>query len=588
MAKKKELSAEYIVGIDLGTTNCTVSYASLKEAEDAPTVHQLPIPQVVAPGTQQENPSLPSFLYLPLEEEAKAKTISVDWAPDRKWAVGVVARERGGQIPDRLVSSAKSWLCHDGIDRRAAILPQGNESISPVQATTELLQHLKEVWDAANPEALLSDQQVVVTVPASFDPSARQLVQEAIAEAGYPEVALLEEPLAAVYAWLEKHESSWRDQLKVDDQVLVVDVGGGTTDFSLVKVVDQEGDLGLERVAVGAHLLLGGDNMDLALAYHVKGKLESEGNNIDEWQLQGLIHSCRAAKEQLLGEDAKESVDVVVLGRGSKLIGGTLTSTLSKSAVQELIVDGFAPAVAADEAAAEQQRGGLQQVGLSYAQDPRITAQLATFLAGVQPTAVLFNGGTMKATALQERVAEVVSSWCENPVTTLQGSDLDFAVGRGAVSYGFARQGHSLRIKSGASRSYFIGIEGARPAIPGVPAPLEALCVVPFGMEEGSEASLEGREFALLLGHRARFRFFCSSETSEIGASLPNVKELEELHPIESTMDATEGDGSTVRVTLKSVVTDLGVLELWCIANEERRWKLEFDVREKELESVCS
>lgn len=585
MAKKKK-TAEFIIGIDLGTTNCTLSYAALGDSVDSTEIKQLPISQVVDLGSQKELLSLPSFLYLPLEEEAKAETATVKWAPDRTWAVGEIAKERGGQIPERLVASAKSWLCHDGIDRRAPVLPQGNGAISPVRATTELLVHLKEVWNQTYPEASFELQRVIVTVPASFDPGARQLVQEAIDDASYPEVALLEEPLAAVYAWLHRNEESWREQLNVDDHILVVDIGGGTTDFSLIKVIDQEGDLALERTAVGEHLLLGGDNMDLALAYHVKTKLEGEGHKIDDWQLQGLVYSCRSAKEALLGSDGKESVELTIQGRGSKLVGGSISYTVPRSAVEALVVDGFAPKIDPSQGALKERRGGLQQIGLPYAQDPRITAQLATFLGSIRPTAILFNGGTMKATALCGRITDVIDSWCEAPVKILKGADLDFAVGRGAVSYGFAREGHSLRIKSGTSRSYFIGVEGARPSIPGVPSPLEAVCVVPFGMEEGTEEALKEREFSLLLGSAARFRFFSSSEHQEIGVTLSSVKELEELHPLEATMDAVSGDGTSIRVTLKSVVTELGVLELWFLSDDDRRWKLEFDVRESDKSSL--
>lgn len=586
LSKKKEGCSECVLGIDLGTTNCTMSFSWISDEQKEPVIHSIPIPQVMQQGVEGQSGALPSFLYLPLDEEVASGQTCLDWPElesEKKWSFGVFARERGAKVPERLVGSAKSWLCHAGVDRRSALLPQGKEVISPVEATEKLLRYMAAVWNRLEETPDLTKTDVVVTVPASFDPGARQLVQEALDQADFSRVSLVEEPQAAVYAWLHDHESSWRDQLCVGDTILVVDIGGGTTDFSLVKVVDQKGDFGLERISVGDHLLLGGDNMDLALAYFVKQKLEDQGRSIDDWQLQELIHTCRSAKEELLQDDEKEQVEISIQGRGSRLVGKALSCSVTKDEVQNLLVEGFFPEVDRDCLVKKQHDFGLSTVALPFAHDPRVTAHLATFLQKVEPRWILFNGGTMKAKVLQDRVCAVVSSWCSNPVEVLQGADLDQAVGRGAVAYGLASKGVSVRIKSGASRSYFIGVEACRPAIPGIPAPLEAVCVVPLGMEEGTEQSLGTRVFSLTLGSLARFRFFRSKQASVFGQSLRSVQELEELHPVESMMESVKEDGNSVCVQLKSVFTDLGVLELWCQGvDSEKKWKLEFELRDQE------
>lgn len=595
--------SKFIIGIDLGTTNCTMAFAPLEEE-----IKQFSIAQLTAAGTQEEALSLPSFIYFPLSEELKAKQAAISWEPSNTFCVGVYARDRGAEFPSRLIASAKSWLCHAGIDRREALLPFASEDVSnkmsPLDACSALLQHLREAWDAKMNERF-TEQHILITVPASFDPGARQLVQEAAMKAGYPEIILLEEPQAAFYAWLDVHADDWRDFLKVDDCVLVVDIGGGTTDFSLISVSDQAGDLALRRLAVGSHLLLGGDNIDLALAYQVKGKLEDQGHSIDEWQLQSLIHSCRRAKELLLGESPPKHVDVTVMGRGSRLIGGTLKTKLTLAEARTSILEGFAPIVSPQERSSIEKRSGLQQVGLPYAQDARFTCQMAKFLSMtgesdnpgmenfVMPTAVLFNGGTTKAVALRERLVEQLNQWAKSlgkpSIKVLSDADYDFAVSRGAVNYGKARSGKAIRIKSGTSRSFFIGVEEAVLAVPGMQPQLKAVCIAPFGLEEGTSLQLEHQEFALVVGEPATFRFFShatpklnSGVVPEMGTIVKQWKqELTELHPIETRLDSVEGDGKTIRVKIRTCVTELGVLEVWCIANDGRQWKLEFDIRKE-------
>lgn len=602
-------STKYIIGIDLGTTNCTMAFTKAARSIEAPEIEQFSIPQVTAAGVQSEDYSLPSFLYFPVQEELDAKLAGVTWETARKYCVGVFARDRGAELPTRMIASAKSWLCYSGIDRRGKILPLTSEEdnlekISPLDACASLLRHLREAWETKMPEAPWKEQQILITVPASFDPSARQLVQEAAEKAGYPEVILLEEPQAAFYSWLHTHHDTWRKELSIGDSILVVDIGGGTTDFSLISVADEGGDLSLQRQAVGSHLLLGGDNIDLGLAYLAKNKLEEKGHTIDEWQLQALVHACRKAKEKMMSEDAPKSVDVTIMGRGSRLIGGSLKATITHEEAQKFIVDGFMPLTTPQERSPVERRTGIQQIGLPYAQDARISCQLAKFLSMtgegnnesmdqfVLPTAILFNGGTMKAASLRERLLELLNLWAKtlgkNPLKELPNPDLDFAVSRGAAFYGLARSGKAIRIKSGTSRSYYIGVEDATPAVPGIAAPLKAVCVVPFGLEEGSELELDQQEFALVLGELATFRFFSRSTRQlsdgtepRLGIAVKNWRqELTELHPIEARLDRSETDGKTVRVKLKSHVTELGVLELWCVAADGRKWKLEFDIRQ--------
>ena len=593
-----------IIGIDLGTTNCTVAFAEADGEERS--IQQWPIPQIIAAGTEKEAEMLPSFLYFPLEEEKKKGATAISWDPERTTCVGEYARTRGKELPNRVIGSAKSWLCHSETDPRKVQLPiiaaeEGEENLSPVEVVTALLTHIREAWDEQHAQQPFTAQQIFITVPASFDPSARELIQEAANAAGYPkDIVLLEEPQAAFYAWLDQRGDEWREQLKVNDRVLVVDVGGGTTDFSLIEVQDEEGDLTLERVAVGNHLLLGGDNMDLSLAYIARNQLEDDGASIDEWQMQSLLHECRQAKEKLLGETPPESIDVTIEGRGSGLIGGSLTTTLTKEQVDAVLIDGFMPLVLHEEHPKANSRAGIQQIGLQYAQDPRISCQLAQFLsrAGKEtftlPTAVLFNGGTMQAPALQKRVEELLNSWAkeldQDEVRVLTDNNLNFAVSRGAVYYGLARSGKTIRIRSGTSRNYFIGVEDAMPAVPGVPTPLRAVCVAPFGMEEGTEQALTDQEFTLVLGEQAMFRFLCSHGATLSDGSQPQIgtvvrkwrQELTELAPVETILDQEGLQGNTVRVTLKAKVTELGVLELWCVSPEEKEWKLEFNLRHEE------
>lgn len=613
MTKSK---ANYVIGIDLGTSNCTMAYVPIKSDENG-VIQQSQVRQMLAEGSAGEEFSLPSSLYFLLDSEKDLASFQLEDERTFSYTVGKLARDRGAELPGQVISSAKSWLCHDGINRRDAILPVEGESekMSPVSACAAFLTRLKNNWNLEHSDAPFEDQKVLVTVPASFDPAARQLIQEACQLAGIKEPVLLEEPQAAFYSWLNQHEDSWRKELSLGDCVLVVDIGGGTTDFSLIEVKEEEGNLVLERLAVGAHLLLGGDNMDLALAHKVKQQLEAGGHAIDSWQLSSLVHKAREAKESLLSEDAPDTLELTIQGRGSRLIGGSLKSELTREDVIQFVVDGFFPMIETTDYAKTSKKAGLRHLGLPYVQDPRISSHLAKFLSRtgesesistddfVMPSHILFNGGVMKSSALENRVLDLLNTWAKalkkEAPKVLEGGSRDFAVSCGAAYYGKAREGDAIRIKSGTSRSYYIGIEEAVPAIPGIEIPMKALCVVPFGMEEGTSLELKDQNFSLLTGESVRFRFFSRSTEKlsdgvipEAGMMLSSWKtELEELHPVENILDQQNGEDKLVRISLKSVVSELGVLELWCVAEDGRQWKLEFDIREesskvRELTSV--
>ena len=551
-----------IIGIDLGTTNCALAYAQGEE------VDLFQIPQFVHPGEVRDEPLLPSFLFL--DETGPI--------------VGVLAQKKGLENAGRLVSSAKSWLSHGGVDRTAPILPpeapDGVSRVLPVEASKQYLAHLRDSWNNKHPDNPFEAHQVLVTVPASFDAVARDLTLKAAADAGYREIILLEEPQAAFYNWIERN-SGWRELVGPGDLILVIDIGGGTTDFSLIAVKDQGGEIALERIAVGDHILLGGDNIDAALAHRVAQELPKK---LDMIQFHALWQQCRAAKESLLEESSTEKEHpITILGRGTGVVGGTIKTKLKRKDIDALLLDGFLPEVSIDEEP-QGRHAALMEFGLPFAADPAITRHLAHFLRHQQatPTHVLFNGGVLRAKTVRERMLQVVNSWLPKPVTSLNADDLMHAVARGAAYYGLARQGKGIRVRGGVPRSYYIGIETSMPAVPGMRPPLKALTVVPFGMEEGTGHQITNRLFALRIGERAQFRFFASSERKEDAAGLmldAIPEELEETSPVEVMLPGNPGE--TVAVSLESLVTETGVLELWFVARDGRRWKLEFNVRPK-------
>lgn len=612
----------YSVGIDLGTTHTVVSYVDLGQSDrDEVAPSDFGIEQLTSPGAVEARPVLPSFIYLPHPDELSHGDRGLPWSDEQGPVVGELARNLGSKTPIRLVSSAKSWLCHPGVDRRAPILPldalEEIEPISPLLASTRYLEHVRDAWNHRFPDSPLGQQAVTLTVPASFDPAARELTAEAAAAAGLSNLTLLEEPQAALYSWIESSGGEWRTQVQVGDVILVVDLGGGTTDLSVIAVTEQDGSLELTRIAVGDHILLGGDNMDLALAHVVRSKLVAEGKRLDLWQLQALTHGCRSAKETMLSDASVDAVPVVVPSRGARLIGGTLRTELTRDEVIRTLIEGFFPIVEASAKPATRARTALTKLGLPYAQDAAVTRHLAGFLsrqAGatadlpgfeptgpaegslfLQPTAMLLNGGVFKAKAIADRTLQVLNGWLESenaaPARILAGADLDLAVARGAAYYGYVCKGQGVRIRGGTAKAYYVGIESAMPAVPGVEPPIQIMCIAPFGMEEGTNAALPPQEVGLVVGETVRFRFFGSSvrREDEVGWSSDDWSpdEVEELEEIEAELPA-EGrtPGEVVPVHLHAAVTEVGTLRLEAIPRDgDRAWKVEFDVRGEDSSS---
>ncbi len=598
--------SKYIIGIDLGTTNCIVAYADIgRQPEENLPFRIFEIPQIVSPHTVEKRKSLPSFLYLPPAVETKEGALDLPWESGPSIVVGEYARSRGAEVPQRVVASAKSWLCNTSVDRNSSILPweapEDVEKISPVQASAVLLTYLRKAWNyevaGDDPSLAMEHQDIYLTVPASFDAVARELTVQAAARAGLPDLTLLEEPQAAFYAWIEKSGEKWRTLVDKNDLVLICDVGGGTTDFSLIRITEEDGNLVLDRTAVGEHLLVGGDNMDLTLAYFLNKKLAEAGTRIDAWQMRGLVHGCRNAKETVFSKEEGEA-PVTILGRGSGLVGGTIKTSLTAEDMTAILVDGFFPKCDPDAAPLAPKQAGLREAGLVYASDPAITRHMAAFLKrGTSditdqikaPTAVLFNGGVMKARMIRERIKAVLNAWSERHdgshpgIREINTEDYDLAVARGAAYYGYARRGHGIRIRGGLGKSYYIGIEAAMPAVPGMPTPVKALCVAPFGMEEGTRVFLEDREFVLVVGEPVRFDFFGSTirKNDPAGAVVEDWHdEIEEITTLETLLDGPSG--TRIRVNLDISVTEIGTLEIWCVSVEdENRWKLEFNVREQ-------
>ncbi|QEL21058.1 Hsp70 family protein [Limnoglobus roseus] len=605
-------ASRFVVGIDLGTTNSALAYVDTG-AGDGAKVKGFAIPQVVNQGVVEDRPLLPSFLYLPGEGEQPAGAMKLPWDAGRDYCVGEFARNFGSQVPTRLVASAKSWLGHSGVDRKSPILPfrapENGRKVSPLEASTRYLKHLAEAWNATMakvPDHRLELQEIVLTVPASFDAMARDLTVEAAKAAGFEHLTLLEEPQAAFYSWLDSLGDNWRKDVQVSDLILVADVGGGTTDFTLIEVGEEGGNLSLTRLAVGDHLLLGGDNMDLALGHIAAAALAKQGTKLDANQMLQLTYGCRSAKEQLLSDATKQSAPVTVLGKGRSVIGGSIKYDLPRADVEKILLDGFLPECAKDAEPARARNAGLQELGLPYVADAGITRHLAHFLhrqsealanrekpgkkkkgdAVALPTAVLFNGGVFKSDALRDRLMHVLNGWAKSakaePVRTLAGADLDQAVAKGAAYYGLVRRGKGIRIRGGTARSYYIGVETAAPAVPGLAPPIKALCVAPFGMEEGTEADLPKQEFGLVVGEEAEFRFLGSTIRREDAAGTlveEWEEQIDELTPMRVTLD---GKGrAVVPVHLHSKVTEVGQLEIWCHSRDgKQRWKLEFNVRE--------
>lgn len=581
-------AARYIIGVDLGTTNTALAYVDTRAAD--PQVRIFEVPQLVAPGASDGRRQLPSFVYLAGDHDLTPAETALPWDAQQRQVVGELARNQGARQPSRMISSSKSWLCHAGVDRHAAILPWGVQDgprLSPVEASSLVLRHLAAAWDYVHrnePDSRFAEQDVVITVPASFDEAARELTLEAASKAGLGAVVLLEEPQAAFYAWLNSHGGR---SLHDGEHVLVFDVGGGTTDFSVI-AVHGAGE-SFERTAVGDHLLLGGDNIDLTLAKTVEARIAAKTGDrrLDTLQWHGLVHACRLAKEALLSDTDVTSLPITVSGRGTRLIGSTLKEELTRAELEDIIHGGFFPLVAADDLP-RRSRGGLQEFGLPFAADPAITRHLAAFLhrhnVG-RVDAVLFNGGTMAPASLRQRVLQQLAQWQPETVAPreLESSRPEMAVAEGAASYGMVRRGMGTRIGGGTPRAFYVGVGS-------VAGQESAVCLAGRGLVEGETVELD-RDFRLVTNRPVSFKLYSSTVREDqpgaliaAGAAAPDAgdsADLVELPPIITVLRAP-GRGE-VTVHLQVRLTELGTLEIWCqertASDQTQGWRLRFDMR---------
>ena len=582
----------FLVGIDLGTTNTVVAYAKANDAQAE--INLFAIEQLVAPGEVGARPLLPSLRYHPAAGELAAGDLQLPWPQQDVASVdhavlGALARQLGAQVPGRLVSSAKSWLSHANVDRQAPILPWGADAdvakVSPVAASASYLAYVRAAWNHRFPDSPLEGQELVLTIPASFDEGARALTLASARMAGLPTLRLVEEPQAAFYDYLQRRRATLRADLANTRRILVCDVGGGTTDFSLINVAfDGDGTPQLTRSSVGNHLILGGDNMDLALAHLVETRMAAGvegGMKLSAARLSQLMERCRAAKELLLSSDAPDKATVTLLGAGSRLIGASRSADVTREEVAAMVVDGFFPKVELSEVA-RKGRAGIVEFGLPYAQDAAITRHLASFLQqhqGELPDTLLLNGGVFRADALARRLADTLAHWRGQPLTILHNDNPDVAVARGAVAYALARRGQAPRIGGGSPRSYFLVLGEAG-------KDKRAVCILPRGSASGEEIRLTERLFALRLGRPVRFHLATSLFEAGAPPKLGEIVDLDageylRLPPLASVLQAEGGDKREITVQLATVMTEVGTLEVHCVAAADagQRWLLEFQLR---------
>jgi len=621
--------SRYVVGLDLGTTNSALAY--IDTADSSGRIETFLIPQVVAPGQIEARATLPSFLYQPASGEFSAGACRLTWQKaEPAEIVGQFAREHGTLVPSRLIASAKSWLCHPGVDRTADLLPwQGAvdvRKLSPVAVSARYLQHVREAWDAHFPDEPLARQDFVLTLPASFDEVARELTIRAAQQAGLKKVVLIEEPQAAFYAWIAKHAEDWEQRVSPGQTILVCDVGGGTSDFTLIRVRKQaDGTIQFHRVAVGEHLILGGDNMDLALAHHLEQKLKPNGR-LEPRPWSQLLRSCRHVKEILMDDNPPSEYTLSIAGSGSKLIGGSLQVPVTKQDVDRLLIDGFFPHVDL-ESKPETAQSGFQEFGLPYAADAAITKHLAAFLTAhrevlalsrdamaselsasaanaslgnprgaanqthdpARPDIVLFNGGVFGSSQLRARLIDVIQQWfrADEPdwnVAVLDHERLDLAVAKGAAYYGMVRRGQGVRIAAGLARTYYVGVASEPPS---------AVCLAPAGIEPGDEIDLSQRQFEVLISQPIEFPIYYSSVrlTDRPGDVVPvDRQQLTALPPIRTVLKAGRADAAErLTVNLHVRLNEIGTLDLWCRETSGKRaWKLMFDVRSSTQTDVAA
>ncbi|WP_165228708.1 Hsp70 family protein [Aquisphaera insulae] len=606
--------SRYLVGIDLGTTNCAVAYVDTKGRErPSADIRMFDVPQLVAPGETAPRSMLPSFLYLAGGPELPPGAAHLPWSEGGDRLIGEYARIQGARVPSRLVSSAKSWLCHGGVDREAEILPWGSppevRKVSPVDASAAYLAHIRDAWNFTfakdDPTRTLEQQEVILTVPASFDEAARELTVASAKRAGLTSITLLEEPQAAFYCWIVSHQDRWQREVRAGELILVCDIGGGTTDFSLITVVETPTGPGFRRVAVGDHLMLGGDNIDLALAHHVEKKLG--GTRLDTEQWSALRFACRTAKEKLLGDGSgggagatPDRWPVTIAGRGSRIIGGSIQSELTREEVRAVALEGFFPAVARGEEPGRGARSGLQEFGLPFVADPAVPRHVAAFLRRhraeaigqgghqpddrpARPDAILFNGGALTPGIVRDRIVEVIASWFPDDPgpayapRVLTNVSLDLAVAQGAAYFGVVRRGGGIRIGGGTARSFYVGLDTGHSDRPW-------MCVVPRDAQEGDELTIAGHDFDLLMGQPVLFPLASSSvrpddRPGDLVAEDPDS--VRPLPPLQSLMRVgRKAKAERVPVSLAARVTEVGTIELWCQSRtDDRRWRLQIQLR---------
>ena len=603
--------SRYLIGIDLGTTNCAVAFVDTRERAneaDSSGIRVFEVAQLTSPGEMRAVPFLPSFLYFPTEDEISSGTVSLPWEEHPSSIVGMMARDQGALVPGRQVSSAKSWLCQSAIDRRASILPREAEPpepmVSPVEASARYLMHLRNAWnhartaeDANNPQQLFENQEIVLTVPASFDEEARELTVEAAREAGLENLTLLEEPLAAFYAWVAEHHNVLAEHLREGELVLICDIGGGTSDFSLVRAHVQGRNVEFERTAIGEHLLLGGENLDLALARRAEQKFTTK---LSLRQRHALRIMCSAAKERLLSEENTDRLPINILGGGRSVVGQMLSSDLCRDEVAELITSGFLPLTRPDEMPLRPRAGGLREIGLPYVTDPAITKHLAAFLKQAartmgarensrshienrpqmaRPDAVLFNGGFCIPAMVRERIIEAIAGWVGDGGAwrpkILSNEVMSSAVAIGAAYYGRVRRGAGLRVKAGSAWTYYIGMRSEHG--------IKAVCVLPSGTNEGTTLPLLDRTFSVLTNRPVSFHLYSSTIRHEAHGGIADL-DPEEVHRharlVTLLRYGKKLQQMELAVRLSVSFTEVGTLELWCESvSSPHRWRLQFELR---------
>ncbi|OAJ92060.1 Hsp70 family protein [Vibrio bivalvicida] len=610
-------SPRFLVGIDLGTTNTVVAFCEITDDLQNSAVSLFEIDQLIGPGEVVRKPLLPSFRYHPAAGQVSPSDLTLPWDNEpvlgdiSQVIVGEWARELGAKVEGRQVSSAKSWLSHQAVDRSSDILPWAGatdvDKVSPVIASASYLNHIRLAWNYRNPSNKLEDQEVVVTVPASFDETARKLTLEAAQLVGLNKIVLLEEPQAVCYDWYARHQQSAAEELKDLPLILVCDIGGGTTDLSLIEAKFDQGELSLDRIGVGDHLMLGGDNLDLALA-HLSEQRFNQSKKLNAASLTKLIQQTRKAKENLLSSNAPEEVKITMLGSGSKLLGGTKSIGLSKQEVHQIALDGFFPLSDFTDTP-DKRRSAVVEFGLPYVADPAVSKHVAEFLSQHQqvsmaalkqddpykpaiPAGILLNGGVFNSDLVTQRVTQLLGNWRGDDVTVLDNPHPDWSVALGAVAFSKARRGAQLKIGGGAARSYFLHLQEKNKMG-------KALCLLSKGTEEGHEIRLSGRRFSLTLGEPVRFNLLTTThDTLSNNTAIQNgvMVDIDPdlFAPLPPYISTLEGEGielqanqkERVEVQLACQLTEVGTLKMECVHVEDdtKRWELEFEVRNQQAE----